>query len=137
MYHIFPRPPQFWHYLPGLIRGKRKRLRYAGTVCGMQMIRLHTYVYPCVCTLFSCLGEWKHPNMTSYSRIPQLPPSDFVPFAARIATCMERFSLYVYIYSPDMDIQKYTVTMKIIVNSVKISSPIGTISNSEVVDLQY
>ena len=46
-------------------------------------------------------------------------------------TCM-----YVYIYSPDMDIQKYTVTMKIIVNSVKISSPIGTISNSEVVDLQ-
>ena len=47
------------------------------------------------------------------------------------AACM-----YVYIYSPDMDIQKYTVTMKIIVNSVKISSPIGTISNSEVVDLQ-
>ena len=44
--------------------------------------------------------------------------------------------MYVYIYSPDMDIQKYTVTMKIIVNSVKISSPIGTISNSEVVDLQ-
>ena len=34
--------------------------------------------------------------------------------------------MYVYIYSPDMDIQKYTVTMKIIVNSVKISSPIGT-----------
>ena len=44
--------------------------------------------------------------------------------------------MYVYIYSPDMDIQKYTVKMKIIVNSVKISSPIGTISNSEVVDLQ-
>ena len=44
--------------------------------------------------------------------------------------------MYVYIYSPDMGIQKYTVTMKIIVNSVKISSPIGTISNSEVVDLQ-
>ena len=44
--------------------------------------------------------------------------------------------MYVYIYSPDMDIQIYTVTMKIIVNSVKISSPIGTISNSEVVDLQ-
>ena len=44
--------------------------------------------------------------------------------------------MYVYIYSPDMDIQKYTVTIKIIVNSVKISSPIGTISNSEVVDLQ-
>ena len=44
--------------------------------------------------------------------------------------------MYVYIYSPDMDIQKYTVTMKIIVNSVNISSPIGTISNSEVVDLQ-
>ena len=49
----------------------------------------------------------------------------------KIHVCM-----YVYIYSPDMDIQKYTVTMKIIVNSVKISSPIGTISNSEVVDLQ-
>ena len=45
-------------------------------------------------------------------------------------------AMYVYIYSPDMDIQKYTVTMKIIVNSVKISSPIGIISNSEVVDLQ-
>ena len=44
--------------------------------------------------------------------------------------------MYVYIYSPDMDIQMYTVTMKINVNSVKISSPIGTISNSEVVDLQ-
>ena len=29
-------------------------------------------------------------------------------------------------YIPYMDIQKYTVTMKIIVNSVKISSPIGT-----------
>ena len=35
--------------------------------------------------------------------------------------------MYVYIYSPDMYIQKYTMTMKIIVNSVKISSPIGTI----------
>ena len=35
--------------------------------------------------------------------------------------------MYVYIYSPDMDIQKYTVTMGIIVNSVNISSPIGTI----------
>ena len=44
--------------------------------------------------------------------------------------------MYVYIYSSDMDIQKYTVTMKIIIYSVKISSPIGTISNSEVVDLQ-
>ena len=28
----------------------------------------------------------KHPTLMSYSRIPQLPPSDFVPFAARIAT---------------------------------------------------
>ena len=53
------------------------------------------------------------------------------PFSYSNDVCM-----YVYIYSPDMDIQKYTVTMKIIVNSVKISSPIGTISNSEVVDLQ-
>ena len=43
------------------------------------------------------------------------------------ASCMYVCSMYVYIYSPDMDIQKYTVTMKIIVNSVKISSPIGTI----------
>ena len=52
---------------------------------------------------------------------------------------MQVSCMYVYIYSPDMDIQKYTVTMNIIVNSVKISSPIGTtvhISNSEVVDLQ-
>ena len=44
--------------------------------------------------------------------------------------------MYVYIYSPDMDIQLYIVTMKIIVHSVKISSPIGTISNSEIVNLQ-
>ena len=44
------------------------------------------YVYPCVCTLFSCVSERKDPTMTSYSRIPQLPPSDFVPFAAWIAT---------------------------------------------------
>ena len=36
----------------------------------------------------------------------------------QVDVCM----MYVYIYSPDMDIQKYTVTMKIIVNSVKISS---------------
>ena len=50
--------------------------------------------------------------------------------------CNWSLRLYVYIYSPDMDIQKYTVTMKIIVNSVNISSLIGTISNSEVVDLQ-
>ena len=53
-----------------------------------------------------------------------------------IFTVSEYVCMYVYIYSPDMDIQKYTVTMKIIVNSVKISSPIGTISNSEVVDRQ-
>ena len=39
--------------------------------------------------------------------------------------CCVSVCMYVYIYSPDMDIQKYTVTMKIIVNSVKISSPIG------------
>ena len=39
--------------------------------------------------------------------------------------------MYVYIYSPDMDIQKYTVTIKIIVNSVKISSPIGVMSFNE------
>ena len=47
--------------------------------------------------------------------------------------------MYVYIYSSDMDIYKnYTVTviMKIIIYSVEISSPIGTISNSEVVNLQ-
>ena len=41
-----------------------------------------------------------------------------------------------YIFIHQTWIQKYTVTMNIIVNSVKISSPIGTISNSEVVDLQ-
>ena len=45
--------------------------------------------------------------------------------------------MYVYIYSSDMDIYKnYTVIMKIIIYSVEISSPIGTISNSEVVNLQ-
>ena len=52
----------------------------------MRMVWFHIYVYPCVCTLFSCLSERKHPTMTSYSRISQLPPSDFVPFAAWIAT---------------------------------------------------
>ena len=60
------------------------RMRYA--VCGMRMTWFHIYVYPCVCTLFSCLSERKHPTLTSYSRISQLPPSDFVPFAAWIAT---------------------------------------------------
>ena len=60
-----------------------------------------------------------------------MPPTNKVDWFAIGDVCM-----YVYIYSPDMDIQKYTVTMNIIVNSVKISSPIGTISNSEVVDLQ-
>ena len=56
---------------------------------------------------------------------------------ARISSMSSQaMMMYVYMYSPDMDIQKYTVTIKIIVNSVKISSPIGTISNSEVVDLQ-
>ena len=45
--------------------------------------------------------------------------------------------MYAYIYSSGMDIYKnYTVIMKIIIYSVEISSPIGTISNSEVVNLQ-
>ena len=45
--------------------------------------------------------------------------------------------MYVYIYSSDMDIYKnYTVIMKIIIYSVEISSPKGTISNSEVVNLR-
>ena len=43
-------------------------------------------------------------------------------------------ALYVYIYSSDMEYRNYTVIVKIIIYSVKISSPIGTISNSEVVD---
>ena len=48
-----------------------------------------------------------------------------------------RRPMYVYIYSSDMDIYKnYTVIMKIIMYSVEISSPIGTINNSEVVNLQ-
>ena len=40
----------------------------------------------------SCLSERKHPTLTSYSRISQLPPSDFVPFC-RMNRYMERFSL--------------------------------------------
>ena len=45
--------------------------------------------------------------------------------------------MYVYIYSSDMDIYKhYAMIMKIIIYSVEISSPIGTISNSEVVNLR-
>ena len=39
----------------------------------------------------SCLSEWKHPTVTSYSRKPQLPPSDFAPFC-RMNRYMERFS---------------------------------------------
>ena len=35
----------------------------------------------------SCLSERKPPTLTSYSRIPQLPPSDFVP----MNRYMERF----------------------------------------------
>ena len=52
----------------------------------MRMIWFHTYDYPCVCTLFSFLSERKHPTLTSYSRISQLSPSDFVSVAAWIAT---------------------------------------------------
>ena len=40
----------------------------------------------------SCLRERKHPSLTSYSRISQHPPSDFVPFC-RMNRYMERFSL--------------------------------------------
>ena len=54
----------------------------------------------------------------------------------RMYVCMY-VCIYVYIYSSDMDIYKnYTVIMKIIIYSVEISSPIGTVSNSEVVNLQ-
>ena len=72
------------------------------------------------------MARWCDGGRTQRSRRGSLTGT-----AVKTAKCM-----YVYIYSPDMDIQKYTVTMNIIVNSVKISSPIGTISNSEVVDLQ-
>ena len=65
------------------------RLRHADAVCGMRMVWFHIYVYPCVCTLFSCLSERKHTTMMSYSRISQLPPSDVVPFAAWIATWID------------------------------------------------
>ena len=40
----------------------------------------------------SCLSERKHPTLTSYSRISQLPPSDFVPFC-HMNRYMERISL--------------------------------------------
>ena len=69
-----------FHILSGL------RLRHADAVCGMRMIWFHTYDHPCVCTLFSFLSERKHPTLTSYLRISQLPSSDFVPVAAWIAT---------------------------------------------------
>ena len=79
-------PAKIKCYTVGL-RGKRKRHAAAACGCGMRYANdliPYIYVYPCVCTLFSCLIERKHPNMTSYSRISQLPPSDFVPFAAWI-----------------------------------------------------
>ena len=86
-----------------------------------------TMMIQCTCTLIPCNGvdsEINYYLILSYAHF-------------MLKTCMYVcMYVYVYIYSPDMDIQKYTVTMKIIVNSVKISSPIGTISNSEVVDLQ-
>ena len=68
--------------------------------------------------------------------LPKKPGTIECELHRTISLMSHMYNMYVYIYSPDMDIQKYTVTMKIIVNSVKISSPIGTISNSEVVDLQ-
>ena len=40
----------------------------------------------------SCLSERKHPTLTSYSRKPQLPPSDFAPFC-RMNRYLERFNL--------------------------------------------
>ena len=43
--------------------------------------------------------------------------------------------MYIFIHQTWM-YKYYTVIMKIIIYSVKISSPIGTISNSEVVVLQ-
>ena len=43
----------------------------------------------------------------------------------RVSAAWGNWKRCMYIYSPDMDIQKYTVTMKKIVYSVKISSPIG------------
>ena len=43
--------------------------------------------------------------------------------------------MYVYVYSSDMDIQKfYSDNENNYIYSVKISSPIGTINNSKVVD---
>ena len=45
-----------------------------------------------------------------------------------------QWCMYVYIYSSDMDTKIIQhLIMKIIIYSVKISSPIGTISNSEVI----
>ena len=40
----------------------------------------------------SCLSDRKHPTLTSYSRNPQLPPSDVAPFC-RMNRYLERFSL--------------------------------------------
>ena len=51
--------------------------------------------------------------------------------AATMASCM-----YIFIHQTWIFTKNYTVIMKIIIYSVEISSPIGTISNSEVVNLQ-
>ena len=69
--------------------------------------------------------------------ILSLVTSTFITLFTHFVLSTFLVCMYVYIYSSDMDIYKnYTVIMKIIIYSVEISSPIGTISNSEVVNLQ-
>ena len=46
------------------------------------------------------------------------------------------YCMYIFIHQTWIFTKNYTVIMKIIIYSVEISSPIGTISNSEVVNLQ-
>ena len=65
--------------------------------------------------------------MLVFNVTPNYFPSLFnIEYFLLFHSCM-----YVYIYSSDMDIYKnYTVIMKIIIYSVEISSPIGTISKA-------
>ena len=86
---------------------------------------------------FPIVGDWNS-VMSGHIHTPVGPAhyTSGAPICSEIPSTFAYICMYVYMYSPDMDIQKYTVTMNIIVNSVNISSPIGTISNSEVVDLQ-
>ena len=55
------------------------------------------------------------------------------PVRDKLYVCM---CMYIFIHQTWIFTKNYTVIMKIIIYSVEISSPIGIVSNSEVVNLR-